>query len=206
MRIVIAAVIAVVAASSLPASADLFKCVGKDGKVAYQSDPCADASAEKRIKAPIADSVERGPGGTGLIDVSQAASRIRNRQGRATVVMLYSTTCSLSQRVFPEFVAVANQYRARGIDFVVLSTDDAEHFGDVPAFLSKRKAPFEPVAIKPWASGSLKSSLSSVGIEIAMDWTRPLIAVRDRSGKVVRKTEGVTDLGGLRATLDKLAL
>lgn len=44
---------ALIIAITTPASADLFKCVGKDGKVAYQAEPCADATQERRIKAPF---------------------------------------------------------------------------------------------------------------------------------------------------------
>ena len=186
------------------ASADLFKCIGKDGKVSYQAEPCAAATQEQRIKASIPEAAEAGPGGVSLIDVNQAARRISSRVGRPTVVLLYSTTCPLSRQMFPEFVAITNQYRARGIDFIVLSTDDEEQFGDVAPFLSRHKLSMEPVAIKPWASGNLIRALAPLGIEIGSTWTRPLVAVRDASGRVVRKTEATTDLSGLRGTLDSL--
>jgi hypothetical protein len=193
-------------ALSAPASADLFKCVGKDGKVSYQAEACSDATQERRIKAPVAEAAEAGPNGVSLIDVSQAARRIANRQGRPTVVLLYGIHCPLSKRMFPEFVALANRYRARGIDFVVLSTDEPEEFGSVPSFLAQRKAPFEAVAIKPWMPGNLTRAMAPLGIDVASTWTRPLVAVRDRDGKVIRQWEAAVDLAPLRATLERLVL
>ena len=188
-------------AAALPAGAQLYKCVAKDGKVAYQAEPCAAAAQESRIKTATPEAVERGPGGVALIDVEQMARRIEARRGRPTVVMLYSTTCSLSQQAFPQMVALAREYRAKGVEFVVLSTDSEKNFDEVPPFVSKAGGAFEPVAIKPWPSGNLKRALGTVGIEIGMDWTRPLVALRDRDGKVVRKGEGVTDLAPLRSAL-----
>jgi len=188
-------------AAALPAAANLYKCVGKDGKVAYQAEPCAAAQQESRIRTAVPEPAERGPNGVSLVDVRQAAQRVSSRMGRPTVVMLYSTGCSLSQAAFPEFVKLANQYRSRGVDFVVMSTDEEESFGDVPAFLAQRGAPFEPVAIKPWASGDLSRAFAPLGIRIGSTWTRPLIAMRDRDGRVVGKLEGQTDLAPLRAAL-----
>lgn len=188
-----------------PAGAQLYKCVGKDGKVSYQAEPCADNAREQRLKATGADTAEIGPGGVSLIDVNQAARRISSRVGRPTVVLLYSTTCSLSQRMFPDFVALANQYRSRGIDFIVLSTDDEDEWAQVRSFLAERKAPFEPVALKRWEPGNLSRAMAPLGIEVHSTWTRPLVAVRDSSGRVVRQSEAEVDLSGLRMALDKLA-
>ena len=188
-------------AATMPAAANLYKCVGKDGKVAYQAEPCAAAQQESRLKTSVPEPAERGPNGVALVDVRQAAQRVSSRLGRPTVVMLYSTGCSLSQAAFPEFVKLANQYRARGVDFVVLSTDEEENFGEVPAFLAQRGAPFEPVAIKRWEAGDLGRAFAPLGIRIGSTWTRPLIAMRDRDGKVVGKMEGQTDLAPLRTAL-----
>jgi hypothetical protein len=187
-----------------PATAQLYKCVGKDGKVAYQAEPCADNAREQRLRTPIPETAETGPGGVSLIDVTQAARSISGRVGRPTVVLLYGIHCPLSQRMFPEFVAIANQYRSRGIDFIVLSTDEPDEVGNVPSFLSERKAPFEPVALKRWKSGDLTRAMAPLGIEVGSTWTRPLVAVRDSSGRVVRQSEAETDLSGLRNALDRL--
>ena len=43
--------------------ADLFKCVGKDGKVAYQSDPCPASVNEQRLRAQPEGPSAGGPSG-----------------------------------------------------------------------------------------------------------------------------------------------
>ena len=184
--------------------ADLFKCVGADGKVAYQAEPCAAAAQEKRIRT-TAEAGEIGPNGVELLDVGQTARRIAGQRGRPSVVLLYATNCPLSRQMFPQFVAIANRYRARGVDFLVFSTDDEEQFGRVPAFLSERNAPFPAVAIKPWAPGTLDRAMKPLGIEIGEVYVRPLIAVRDGNGKVIVQGQGVTDLAPLQAALSSLA-
>ena len=53
------------AAALLAASADaaMFKCVGKDGAITYQADPCPETGNEKKLKEPLA-----GPaGGAGKV-------------------------------------------------------------------------------------------------------------------------------------------
>ena len=186
--------------------ADLFKCVGADGKTAYQAEPCAAAAQEKRIRTTAtAQAGEIGPNGVELLDVTQTAQRISGLRGRPSVVLLYSTTCPLSRQMFPEFVAIANRYRARGVDFLVFSTDQEEQFGDVPAFLSERNAPFPAVAIKRWAPGNLGRAMNPLGIDIGESWVRPLIAVRDGNGKVVAQGQAVTNLAPLQAALNTLA-
>src|SRR4029450_12513821 len=72
------------------AGADLFKCVGTDGKTAYQAEPCAATASEKRIRT-AAESGEIGPNGVELIDVGQTARRIARHRRRPSVVLLSST-------------------------------------------------------------------------------------------------------------------
>src|SRR5262249_55759651 len=43
------------------ASAALFKCVGKDGSISYQADPCPVAADEKKMKEPAAGPATRAP-------------------------------------------------------------------------------------------------------------------------------------------------
>ncbi len=185
------------------AGADLFKCVGKDGRTSFQADPCPAAADEKRIRTG-AERGETGPNGVEMIDVAQAVKRISGQRGRTSVVLLYATTCPLSQQMFAEFVSIANRYRSRGVDFLVFSTDDEDEIGAVPAFLSACNASFPPVAIKPWPEGTFGRAMTPLGIEIRGTWTRPLIAVLDAKGKVVIQGQGVTDLSRLPLALDAL--
>jgi thiol-disulfide isomerase/thioredoxin len=194
---------AALALAGTDAGADLFKCVGADGKVAYQAEPCAAAAAEKRIRT-TAEAGEIGPNGVELLDVGQTARRIAGQRGRPSVVLLYATNCPLTRQMFPQFVAIANRYRARGVDFLVFSTDDEENIALVPTFLSERHAPFPALAIKPWPAGSLDRAMKPLGIEIGETFTRPVIAVRDGNGKIITQGQGITDLSPLQSALNSL--
>ena len=190
--------------AAFPAAASLYKCVGADGRTSYQAEPCAAAQKESRVKTEVSESAQRGPNGVLLVDVREAAQRVGARQGRPTVVLLYSTNCPLSQAMFPEFVKLASQQRSRGVDFIVFSTDEADDFGKVPGFLTQHGAPFAPVVIKPWAPGELTRAFAPLGIRVGSTWTRPLVALRDREGRTVGQLEGQTDLSPLRAALQRL--
>src|ERR1700687_5645315 len=197
--------LAILAFHASEARADLYKCVSEGGKGSYQADACPGVAQEKKMRAPSVETGTRGPGGVELLDVGQLARRIRQHSDRPSVVLLYGTHCPLSRRMFPEFVAIANQYRARGVEFLVFSTDNEEHFEEVPEFLMRHNAQFSPVAIVPWAPGSLSSAMAPLGIEVGQTWTRPLVAIRDRTGRVISQGQAVTDLSRLRATLDSLS-
>ena len=136
------------------------------------------------------------------VDVADVARKISQRTGRPSVVLLYATTCSLSQRMFPEFVSLAKEYQRRGVDFLVFSTDEAKNAYWIPEFLSNHEASFAPVFVRPWVPGSLGRALSPLGIVIGSTWTQPLVAVRNRDGRVITQSQGVTDLSGVRAALN----
>jgi len=144
-----------------------------------------------------AESVEK-------IDVTEAARRIGLQSGRPTVLLLYATTCSLSQEMFPRFVELADEYQARGVTFLVFSTDQPKNAYWIPEFLAQNKASFSPVMIRPWPSGDLGRALRTVGIHIGSTWTRPLVVVIDRDGRVVMQTNGETDLSPLRSAIARV--
>ena len=47
--------------------------------------------------------------------------------------------------------------------------------------------------------------MTPLGIKIGSTWTRPLVAVRDRGGRVIAQGQAVTDLSGLKKALESLA-
>jgi hypothetical protein len=136
------------------------------------------------------------------ITIQQAASRLRRRTGRVSVVLFFSTGCSLSQRLFPSFVELTKEYRRRGVDFLIFATDPPGNVRLIEPFLERHGATFEAVHIRPWRSGQFRSSLAPHGIEIGNTWTKPLVAVRDRNGRVVLQGQGVTRIGPFRAAVE----
>ena len=180
-------------------AAALFKCTTANGKVAYQDEPCPDAAKQSRLKA-----AEGPSSGLKVITVSQAARRVRELEGAPVVMVLYSTRCPISQQLIPQLGAVAAQYRARGIAWELYSTDEPEDFRDVQGFLAKNNAPFSAVAIEPWESGDLTRAMAPLGIDVRSTWTRPLVAVRNAAGRTVGQAEAVSDVSGLKRTIESL--
>jgi hypothetical protein len=182
-----------------PDAAALFKCTNAAGKVAYQDEPCPDASRQSRLEAA------QGPSsGLKVLTVSLAARRVRDLQGTPVVMVLYSTRCPISKQLIPQLGPVAAQYRARGIAWEVYSTDDAEDFGDVAGFLARNNAPFSAVAIEPWEPGDLTRAMAPLGIEVGSTWTRPLVAVRNAAGRTVGQAEAVSDVAALKRAIESL--
>ena len=54
-------------AAAFAARADLYKCVGKDGKVSYQAEACEEGAGTKRLRTPVGPS-GGGMSGSGLKD------------------------------------------------------------------------------------------------------------------------------------------
>jgi thiol-disulfide isomerase/thioredoxin len=186
-------------------AAGLYKCVAQNGKVGYQDEPCPPTAGEKKLAIPYGDSTGAGPGGLAVVDADAAAKRVAERLGTPTVLVLYSVKCPLCQQMFPQLVALANQYRGRGVEWEVFSTDAQEDFGEVVPYMAGYRAPFPAVAIRPWVPGGLTRAFAPLGITVNAQWTRPLVAVRDGKGKVVMQAEGVADLTQVRGAVDVLA-
>lgn len=140
------------------------------------------------------------------LTVYQAASRIAAASNHPSVVVLYATNLEYRRDDFPGLVALAEFCSANGIELLAFSIDgDDALVAGLPAFLASKKAPFPATHIYRWRTGLMASSLSRFGIEIGREWTAPLVAVRDRAGKVVVQGQDVRDwdavLAAARSTL-----
>lgn len=64
-----AALLVVMLAIGFAAHADLYKCVGKDGKISYQSEECDQGAGSQRMRTPVsAPSGGAGGGGSAVKD------------------------------------------------------------------------------------------------------------------------------------------
>ncbi|MFC1790863.1 TlpA family protein disulfide reductase [Gemmatimonadota bacterium] len=160
------------------------------------------ASPPRPIPSPVPGLESPSQTQIASVEIREAARRLQRRTGRVSVVLFFSTGCSLSQRLFPSFVAMAKEYQRRGVDFLVFSTDLEGNFRRIAPFLAEHGATFETVYVKPWQSGQFKSALAPLGIEIGDTWTRPLVAVRDRNGRVLLQGQGVVNLAPFQAAVD----
>ena len=190
-----------VACACTAASAQLFKCTGADGKVAYQDSPCATGATQKQMSQIQSDVRDAATGGVTLLDVDGAARSFGESKGSVAVLVLYSTKCPLCRQVMPELSEVARDTEGR-VQWKAFSVDALEDQPGLPEYLSQTRAPFPAVALRPWAAGNLTRAFSGQGLNIPDAFTRPFIAVRDRSGKVVFQGDGVGQLSGVRAAID----
>jgi hypothetical protein len=191
-----------IALSGATASAQLFKCTGADGKVAYQDSPCPTTAAQKQMTQIQSDVRDAATGGVALMDVDAAARNYAAMRGAASVLVLYSSKCPLCQQLMPELSALGRDLQGRGIDWAVYSVDALEDQPGLPEFLAQSRAPFSAAAIRPWPSGAITRAFSPLGVNIPEGWTKPFVAVRERSGKVVFQADGVGQLSQVRSALD----
>ncbi len=104
--------------------------------------------------------------------------------------------------MFGDLVDLAEEYRSEGVEFLVFSTDDDGEEARVAEFLARRQAPFDAVRVREWSTGQFDAAMSPFGIQVGRTWTSPLVAVRDRSGRVVVQGQGMTNLQPLRDALE----
>ncbi len=159
--------------------------------------PAAFSSTDPPPPAPPAlDSA-----GVRAVSAYEAGEYLKSRKGRVTLAILYGTRCPRSRAMFPGFAALARRYQGQPVDVAAFSTDDEEDRGDVPDFLARYEAPFEPLFIKPWQPGQLMASLNPLGFQIPSPWDRPYVAVLDQQGSVVAQWNAATNLAAIDAAI-----
>ena len=61
-------VLAAILALAFGARADLYKCVGKDGRVSYQAEECDQGAGSQRVRTPVGGSPGQASGGSAYKD------------------------------------------------------------------------------------------------------------------------------------------
>jgi uncharacterized protein len=138
------------------------------------------------------------------LTVFQAAGRIAAVRDRPSVVVLYNT--GLPERL-EGLGTLARFCAANGIELLAFDTDyDDERVAALPRFLESKNLDIPARHIYRWRSGLLDSTFGRLGIAIGRTWAPPLIAVRDRTGRVVAQAQGVGDwstaMPAIRAILE----
>ena len=132
--------------------------------------------------------------GAEYLTVWQAAQRIRQARGRPAVVVLYGIWNQATREQFPEIVSLAKSCRERGVEFLAFHKDaNWDALVELPGFLARHSAPFPPLQLYPWRSGVLDATMRELDIDVGQSWTPPLVAVLDRSGRVLWQGQGVSD-------------
>lgn len=122
----------------------------------------------------------------------EAANPIRMSTGRLTVVILYGQNCPRSQAMFPGFVQLANLHAGDDVRFATFAMDRTAN--EVPEFLSRYQAPFDPFFIRRPHGAALAGALASFGFRLHPGWQYPYIAVLGRDGRAVGQWEAATNL------------
>jgi hypothetical protein len=150
--------------------------------------------------------LDRQPADTGPVQgltVFEAAERVRAVTQRPSIVVLYRIDRSDLREEFEGLVRLAEFCSEHGIELLAFDTSDTQI--DLAAFLASQGAHFPAVHIYRWRPMLLDSTFGALDIEIGRQWASPLVAVRDRGGRVVAQGQRVTDwsavIADARATL-----
>ena len=130
--------------------------------------------------------------GISATNVDSIPRIISGERGQPTVVLLFSSRCSLSQNLWPRFLNFANQNRDKRISFLTFSTDKRQD--DAIDFISRYNVAFNCYWVEPWPAGALDASMRPTGIQIGKTFNLPLVAVLDSSGGVVGQWQGLQDM------------
>jgi thiol-disulfide isomerase/thioredoxin len=121
-------------------------------------------------------------------------------QARPLLVNFWATWCDPCRAEFPDLVRVNNDYKDRGLNFVVVSGDDiSEIKAGVPKFLRQMKAPMPAYLLNV---PDMEVAINAV--DTAWGGDMPATYLYDREGRVVFKHFGRVDPKELREALDKV--
>lgn len=124
------------------------------------------------------------------ISVEQAARLVADQRGRPTMVMIFSSHCPRSTRIFPDFVRLAERERYR-VDTLAFTRDEVD---ELDAFLFRFHPQFELYSVQPSQPGEYSRAMSRVGVHFGRVIRLPLIAVLDAGGRPMAKWEAVSDI------------
>jgi peroxiredoxin len=135
-----------------------------------------------------------------LLEKTEAVKVKEQAKGRVLVVNFWATWCHGCVGEFPEFVALDNQYRERGVKIVGISLDSASDIeSKVAPFIKKSGARFDILVPNMDDPQPIIDALSP-------EWTgaMPVTLIFDQSGCLAYKHFGVIDRKEVVAAVEGL--
>lgn len=113
---------------------------------------------------------------------------LKKKRGKVVLVNFWATWCAPCREEFPALIKLYRQYRARGLDLMLVSADNPEDREQVEAFLKQSEANFTTYIGSDENHAVLASSISR-------DWPYaiPTTFVFNRQGKLTKSLVGRQD-------------
>ena len=139
----------------------------------------------------------------GLLDsagVKQLLARGTPPNDRPLLINFWATWCEPCRLEFPDLVKIDADYRARGLEFVAISTDDPEEATKgVPKFLAEMRAQMRAYVLNVTDSEPVINSVDPTwGGEL------PATFLFDRRGQIVFQHKGRINPTELRTAIEKV--
>jgi thiol-disulfide isomerase/thioredoxin len=141
------------------------------------------------------------PAQSKLIPVNEVSFQkmLAAHKGKVVLVDFWATWCVPCRAEMPELVKLSEKLRARGLDFVSVSTDDPDKEPAALKVLAQNAVPAPFYMKKTDDDGKFYDS-----IDVKWAGVMPGMFIYDRSGKRVRSFIGETPVKDIEAAIQKL--
>ncbi len=134
---------------------------------------------------------------------AEGLKKILQRSGsapRPLLINFWATWCTPCREEFPDLVRIDNDYRARNLDFIIVSLDDpAEIKTTVPRFLQQMRA-----RMPAYLLNEMEPNAAINAVDPEWAGGMPATFLLDTSGKVVYKHLGPIKPEELRREIEKV--
>jgi thiol-disulfide isomerase/thioredoxin len=130
-----------------------------------------------------------------LPDVSGNQHNISEWQGKVRVINFWATWCPTCRKEIPEFIALQEQYAAKGLQFIGIATDDDQK--PVDEYLATTKTNY-PILIGGFTGTALAHQLGNT-----ID-TVPFTLIVNQQGQIIHKQLGEFSRGKIMEIITPL--